>query len=135
MKTMKNRLTQANFFKLCSWLQGQKDRLAKDAPSYAQLAKEAEPFLAHGVDDGTIKRAIETAELPYVPRAPHGGQAQNKTRAMVESLELRVKQLEAENLWLCKTVRHIAKDLGVAIPGEGTPASRVALVPGPNGRD
>lgn len=121
---MKNNLTQAEFFRLCNWLAGQQERLIENAPKLTTLAEEAGKFLDRpkALETGTIKRAIETAGLKYVPKVEMGGRAHGKYAAALQKMDLRLKQLEAENLWLCATVRGMARELGYKIPGEGQPA-------------
>lgn len=102
MKQGQSKFGQVNFFKLCDWMQRNKDMLAKAQYSYRQLREIVKEAIQLEPADSTLAEAKEAIGLVYDTRAAVRG---NKTSGK----NVRI---------LAKIVRDLMVKLGENVPDQ-----------------
>lgn len=133
-KRTSNTLTSAETYRLCLWLDNNRDRLRHDRLTFEEVAKEAEKILCFTLTDKNVRHAVKSVGFELNPRpvvnSPGGplAVAYGKIAALEDknaSLEARFSALEdyyktvhALAVRLSARLKTLENDLGIKSPSD-----------------
>ena len=127
MGPQKKRITQADFFRLCTWLSNNQELLIQDAPAQSEIAQRASKDIGKELNADAVRRGIEATGVKYSPKSLSGRRNNKTLREEMNVMQSHLTQNAADIAWLSGVVREMAASLGFAIKGDPQHTQNIRL--------
>ena len=132
------RLSHSEYFRLCTWLACEGERLMKDEPLYVDAARQASEALGYKVSENTMLEACKDVNVVWKPKMLQRREANRQGRETVNSygeilasLQQEVASLQGENRRLVAdiallrgAISQICADGGIPVPAGIVPETQ-----------